>query len=122
MGKTVPPNGLDIRFQRMVRPTLPGVSVAPITATFWGEKNTFRGELFCSTALREDFPGLIACIVVYTRFGVKRSPVQPVDDVAGIEPVLAHDCFNVAVVAGGPEAKFVENVRSGRMPLLYVAN
>ena len=32
-GKTVPPNGLLIRFHRIVRPTLPAFSVAPITAT-----------------------------------------------------------------------------------------
>src|SRR5437764_4143979 len=103
MGKTVPPNGLDIRFQRIVRPTLPGVSVAPITATVWGEKNTFRGELFCSTALREDLPGLIACIFVYIRFGVKRRPVQPVNYIAGVEAVFEDDGLDIAGVAGGKE-------------------
>ena len=42
-GKTVPPKGVLMRFHRIVRPTLPGVSVAPITATFSGEKNTSSG-------------------------------------------------------------------------------
>ena len=37
-GKTVPPNGLLIRFQRTVRPTLPYFSVAPMTATVLGAK------------------------------------------------------------------------------------
>ena len=37
-GKTVPPNGLLTRFHMMVRPTLPGRSVAPITATVSGLK------------------------------------------------------------------------------------
>src|SRR6476660_465400 len=98
MGNTVPPNGLDIRFHRMVRPTLPEFSVAPITATFLGEKNTFRGELFCSTALRADLPILVACIVVDIRFAVKRSPVQSLHNITGIEPVLARDRFNIAIV------------------------
>src|SRR4029079_12300697 len=42
-GKTVPPKGLWIRFHSSVRPTLLGVSVAPITATFFGEKITSSG-------------------------------------------------------------------------------
>src|SRR5579871_152714 len=42
-GNTVPPNGLVTRFQRMVRPTLPGFSVAPTTATVLGAKKTSRG-------------------------------------------------------------------------------
>ena len=42
-GKTVPPKGLEIRFQRIVRPTLPSRSVAPITATLRGEKMQSRG-------------------------------------------------------------------------------
>ena len=37
-GKTVPPNGLLTRFHMIVRPTLPGRSVAPITATVSGRK------------------------------------------------------------------------------------
>ena len=44
-GKTVPPNGLLTRFHMIVRPTLPGLSVAPITATVSGRKmasNYFR--------------------------------------------------------------------------------
>ena len=36
MGKTVPPKGLVIKFQSRVLPTLPGFSVAPITATVLG--------------------------------------------------------------------------------------
>src|SRR6185437_4895267 len=48
---TVPPNGLLIRFQRTVRPTLPYASVAPITATVWGEKIASSGFLAaCSTS------------------------------------------------------------------------
>jgi hypothetical protein len=43
IGRTVPPNGLLMRFQRMVRPTLPAFSVAPTTATVPGEKNGSRG-------------------------------------------------------------------------------
>src|SRR4028118_480717 len=37
-GKTVPPNGLETRFHMIVRPTLPGRSVAPMTATVSGRK------------------------------------------------------------------------------------
>src|SRR5215211_682180 len=37
-GKTVPPNGLLTRFHMIVRPTLPGRSVAPMTATVSGRK------------------------------------------------------------------------------------
>src|SRR5438309_10351855 len=77
MGKTVPPKGLVIRFQRMVRPTLPAVSVAPMTATVRGAKNTLRGELFWSTALREAFDGLMACIFFFFQPGVKSGAVQP---------------------------------------------
>src|SRR5690242_11461899 len=111
-----------MRFHRIVRPTLPGVSVAPITATFRGEKKTFSGELFCSTALRADLPVLVACIVIYTRFGVKRSPVQTVDHITGIEPVFPRHRFNVALVAGMAEPEFLENPHGGRMLLLYIAN
>src|SRR5579859_4045902 len=43
MGKTVPPKGWQIRFQRSVRPTLPAFSVAPITAMLLGSKMALRG-------------------------------------------------------------------------------
>ncbi len=43
-GKTVPPKGLVTRFQRIVRPTLPAFSVAPMTATLLGAKNTSKGR------------------------------------------------------------------------------
>src|SRR5215467_13831348 len=39
-GYTAPPNGLVRRFHSTVRPTLPARSVAPITATLRGAKNT----------------------------------------------------------------------------------
>src|SRR5687768_12388332 len=42
-GKTVPPKGLETRFHSSVRPTLFGVSVAPMTATLRGEKMTSSG-------------------------------------------------------------------------------
>src|SRR5208283_5190334 len=41
---TVPPNGLLIRFQRTARPTLPCLSVAPITATVRGAKIASSGS------------------------------------------------------------------------------
>ena len=43
IGKTVPPNGLLMRFQESVRPTLPSFSVAPTTATEVGLKKASRG-------------------------------------------------------------------------------
>src|SRR5688572_20108858 len=43
-GKTMPPNGLLTRFQITFRPTLPGVSVAPITAIALGVKKTSIGR------------------------------------------------------------------------------
>src|SRR5215471_18251598 len=39
-GSTAPPKGLLIRFETIARPTLPGRSLAPTTATFLGRKNT----------------------------------------------------------------------------------
>ena len=42
-GKTVPPKGWLIRLRKMVRPTLPSVSDAPMTATLRGEKITSSG-------------------------------------------------------------------------------
>ena len=42
IGKTVPPNGLLIRFRTRVRPMLLAFSVAPMTAMFWGVKNACR--------------------------------------------------------------------------------
>src|SRR5215204_2529457 len=39
-GKTVPPNGLLTRFHMIVRPTLPGRSDAPITATVSGRSRS----------------------------------------------------------------------------------
>src|SRR5690606_33542831 len=42
-GYTVPPKGVRFRFQSTVRPTLPAVSVAPITATLRGWKNDSSG-------------------------------------------------------------------------------
>ena len=44
-GYTVPPNGLVTRFHSRVRPTVPGFSVAPMTATVFGEKKTSSGWL-----------------------------------------------------------------------------
>jgi len=43
-GNTVPPNGLPIRFQRSVRPTLPAFSLAPITATDFGSNRASSGR------------------------------------------------------------------------------
>jgi len=42
-GKIVPPNVVEIRFHRMVRPTLPWRSVAPMTATLRGLNITSSG-------------------------------------------------------------------------------
>src|SRR5215218_6301429 len=42
-GYTVPPNGFDSRFHRIVRPTLPAFSVAPITAIDEGWKIASSG-------------------------------------------------------------------------------
>jgi len=44
IGNTAPPNGLLTRFQRIVRPTLPAFSVAPMTATLRGAKIASRGR------------------------------------------------------------------------------
>jgi hypothetical protein len=43
-GKTVPPKGFDTRFHIIVRPTLPGRSVAPMTATVSGRKMASSGS------------------------------------------------------------------------------
>ncbi len=43
IGNTVPPNGLLIRFQRIVRPTLSARSVAPMTAMLRGAKIASSG-------------------------------------------------------------------------------
>ena len=64
-GNTVPPNGLLIKFQRIVRPTLAGDSVAPITATLRGAKNTSRGRrrrprISCADSV----PGRLSVIVL----------------------------------------------------------
>src|SRR5437588_5112997 len=48
IGNTVPPKGELIRFQSVVRPTLPAVSVAPTTAILFGEKNESKGCSPCS--------------------------------------------------------------------------
>jgi hypothetical protein len=94
-----------------------------MTATFFGEKNTFRGELFCSTAFRADFVGgLIACIFFYIRLRVKRDPVKPVEHVQSIEAILAYDCLDIAIVASGPESQFLEHIHRRRMLALYIAN
>ena len=45
-GNTVPPNGLLSRFHSTVRPTLPGRSVAPITATLRGANNGIERMAF----------------------------------------------------------------------------
>ena len=42
-GNTVPPNGLPIRFQSTVRPTLPAFSLAPTTATDRGANSASSG-------------------------------------------------------------------------------
>ena len=46
MGKTVPPKGLVIKFQSRFRPTLPGFSLAPMTATVLGAKMASNGFNF----------------------------------------------------------------------------
>ena len=43
-GNTVPPNGFDTRFHMIVRPTLPGRSLAPMTATISGRKMASSGS------------------------------------------------------------------------------
>ena len=58
-GKTVPPKGLLIRFHRMVRPTLPWVSVAPMTATVLGAKMASSGwRVYCRTSWAGSMPGM----------------------------------------------------------------
>ena len=58
-GKTVPPNGVLIRFHSVVRPTLPAFSVAPITAMLFGVKKTSRGcSLRRASFLLNSAPGL----------------------------------------------------------------
>ncbi len=49
-GYTAPPKGVLIKFQSTVRPTLPGFSVAPITATLFGAKMASKG---CRRTLRK---------------------------------------------------------------------
>src|SRR5208283_2986628 len=46
-GKTAPPKGELIRFQSVVRPTLPTFSVAPMTAILRGEKKCWGGSASC---------------------------------------------------------------------------
>lgn len=64
-GKTVPPNWLLIRFRSTVRPTLPGASVAPITATARGKKKGLSGR----DGLRRK------CVDSRTRFVVTAVPM-----------------------------------------------
>src|SRR5215203_297560 len=62
-GKTVPPNGLLTRFHMIVRPTLPSLSVAPITATVSGRKmasncsRSYPRTSWAGSALLERFIG-----------------------------------------------------------------
>ena len=51
-GKTVPPKGLLSRFHSTERPTLPGRSEAPITATLWG-RNRDPADYFRSDKRRK---------------------------------------------------------------------
>jgi hypothetical protein len=60
-GNTVPPKGELIKFHSVVRPTLPGASVAPITAMLLGVKNTSRG---CSRFLGTFFPVSVIGLLV----------------------------------------------------------
>jgi hypothetical protein len=59
-GKTIPPKGEPIRFQNTVRPTLPGFSVAPITATELGAKNGASVRVLANC--RMELGGLLAVI------------------------------------------------------------
>ena len=50
-GNTAPPNGVVVRFVISERPALPGVSLAPMSATAFGAKNGLSGRSSFSTWL-----------------------------------------------------------------------
>ena len=77
----MPPKGLVTRFQRMVRPTVPAFSVAPMTATVLGEKKTSSGWVPSLMALRA---GFVSCIFrSITCLGAERGLVEGIDHVHG---------------------------------------
>src|ERR1035441_752804 len=102
-GYTGPPNGLVTRFHSTVRPTVPGFSVAPMTATVLGEKNTSSGCF----RLRVNFffPGLLITDIFGICLWAERPAIEGLDYVQRIKSVLTRNSFYIAIVGGGAIAK-----------------
>src|ERR1035438_9164135 len=111
----------------MVRPTLPTVSVAPMTATVLGEKNTSSGCVPSLMALRA---GLLSSIIfmfaVWQLFaigvGAEGGPVEGCHDVLAGNAVFARYGFDIAVVTTGAESEFLEDRYGFRVGLFDVAD
>jgi len=112
----VPPKGFVTRFHSRVRPTLPGFSVAPITATVLGEKKTSSGWLPQDCRFLREVLG--TGMVLRIRLWSERRLVQGVQHVMEFEAVLADHGLDVAIVAGAVKSEPFENRERFRMTLL----
>jgi hypothetical protein len=103
-----------------VRPTVPGFSVAPMTATVFGEKNTSSGcfRLRFSVFLE----GLLGACIFGICLWSERGLIEGLDYVQRIEPVLACDGFDIAIIAGGAITESVKYGDGFRMTLFHVTD
>src|SRR4051812_22409366 len=104
----------------MVRPTLPGFSVAPMTATFLGEKKTSSGWLRFVLVLFLLVLLVVACIFVGVRQASERGGIERLHHVADIEAVLSRYGFDIAVVAHRPVMQIFKDGNSCGMTLFHV--
>src|SRR5579871_2764400 len=119
-GKTVPPKGLVIRFQRMVRPTLPTFSVAPTTATLLGEKNTSSAfAVLPWTGLRV---GLVICMFPRFRLRSERGVIQRIQNVRNAQAILARHGSDITIIADRVKPEPLENGNGVGMTLFHVTD
>src|SRR6266851_569549 len=91
-----------------------------MTATVFGEKNTSSG------CFRLRFEFFLAGLLVTCIFGFclwsERGLIQGFDYVQRIEPILARNGFDVAVIAGGAITEFFKYGDGCRMTLLHITD
>src|SRR5690348_7821001 len=103
----------------MVRPTLPGFSVAPTTATLFGEKNTSSACVLCRTWLRG---GLVSCMILRFRLRSERRVVQRAQYVREIQAILPRHRSDVAIITDRVKPESLKYGDGFRMTLFHVTD
>src|SRR5579871_1730979 len=104
----------------MVRPTLPGFSVAPTTATLLGEKKTSNAFVGLPwTGLRV---GLVICMFPRFCLWSERGFIERIQNVRKGQAVPARHCTDVTIITNRVKPEPLENRNGVGMTLFHVTD